>query len=126
MGGRFTSLLKESDEHDALQVAIGIVFNELGMTPEQGTSSLVTRVLNITDRVRGMVRQALHLGVRRSFTITHFHYENIDLQTMSQGFTPGYDDAELDRIEEEVIPPMHDLAASMEDEAVPILKKIGS
>jgi hypothetical protein len=36
------------------------------------------------------------------FAITHSHYENIDLQAMSQGFALGYDDAELDQIEEEV------------------------
>jgi hypothetical protein len=35
---------------------------------------------------------------------------------MSQGFTPGYDDAELDQIEEEVAPLVQVLAASMEED----------
>jgi hypothetical protein len=51
-----------------------------------------------------MARWALHLGVQRRFAIAHSRYENIDLQAMSQGFTPGYDDAEMDQIEEEVAP----------------------
>jgi hypothetical protein len=43
------SLLKESDEHDTLRTAVGLVHGELRMTSEQGTSSLVIRVLNIMD-----------------------------------------------------------------------------
>jgi hypothetical protein len=43
---------------------------------------------------------------------------------MSQGFILRYDDAELDRIKEEVVPLVCDLAASMEDEVIPIPKKI--
>jgi hypothetical protein len=42
--------------------------------------------------------------VQRSFAITRSHYENIDLQVLSQGFAPVYDDAELDLIEEELAP----------------------
>jgi hypothetical protein len=68
----------------------------------------------------------LHLSVQQSFAIARSHYENIDLEMMSQGFAPGYDDTELDRIKEEVVPLAHDLAASMEDEVVPMLKKLGS
>ena len=33
------SLLRESDKHDALRADVGLVFSELGMTSEQGTSS---------------------------------------------------------------------------------------
>jgi hypothetical protein len=55
-----------------------------------------------TNRAYGMARQALHLCV--SFVIVRSHYVNIDLQAMSQGFMPDYDDAELDQIEEELAP----------------------
>ena len=51
-----------------------------------------------------MARGALRFGVYKSFAIAHSHYENIDLATMSQGFTPIYTDAKLDVIEEEVAP----------------------
>jgi hypothetical protein len=51
--------------------------------------------------------------------IAHSHYENIDLAMMSQGFMPGYFDAELEQIEHEVVPLAQDLAANIEDEVIP-------
>jgi hypothetical protein len=75
-------------------------------------------VVNVADRARGMAKRALHLGVQRSFVIGRCHYENIELQAMSQGFAPGYDDAELDQIEEEVAPLVQVLATSMEEDTV--------
>ena len=56
------------------------------------------------DRARDMARGVLCFGVHQSFAIACSHYENIDLATMSQGFTPVYTDAELDDIEKEVPP----------------------
>ena len=56
------------------------------------------------DRECEIVKDALHFGVHRSFAIACSHYENIDLATMSQGFTPVYSDAELEDIEKEVAP----------------------
>ena len=50
------------------------------------------------------MRHALCFNVHRSFAIARSHYENIDLATMSQGFTPVYSDAELEDIEKEVAP----------------------
>jgi hypothetical protein len=104
LGETKTTLLKESDEHDTLRIAVGLVLNDFGMTSEVGTSSFAVQVVDLTDQAGGMAKQALHLGVQRPFTISHSHYENIDLQVMSQGFAPGYDGAELDEIEEEVAP----------------------
>jgi hypothetical protein len=37
--------------------------------------------------------------------IAHSHYENINLAAMSQGFTPGYNDGELEWIEETAAAP---------------------
>ena len=62
---------------------------------------------------------ALCFGVHRSFAIARSHYENIDLATMSQGFAPVYTDVELDNIEKEVSPLVHDLYANIEDEIIP-------
>ena len=53
------------------------------------------------------------------FEIAHSHYENIDLAMMSQGFVPGYSDAELEDIEKEVAPLAQDLSAKIEDEIIP-------
>ena len=66
-----------------------------------------------------MVRDILCFGVHWSFMIAHSHYEHIDLEMMSQGFTPGYSNTELEDIEEEVAPLAHDLSAKIEDEIIP-------
>ena len=39
------SLLKESDEHDALCVTVQLVCDDLELTPEQETSSLVVHAV---------------------------------------------------------------------------------
>ena len=67
-------------------------------------SSYVVHAVWIMDRVREIARDALRFGVHRSFTIAHSHYENIDLETMSQGFMPGYSNTELEDIKKEVAP----------------------
>ena len=68
------------------------------------------------------MRGALRFGINRSFVISRSHYENIDLATMSQGFTPGYSNTELEDIKKEVAPLVLDLSAKIEDEI--ILQKI--
>ena len=100
------TLQKESDEHDNMRVAVQLVCDELELAPEQETSSLVVRTTRITDQACDMVSGALCFGIHRSFAIARSHYENIDLATMSQGFTPVYIDVELDNIEieDEIIP----------------------
>ena len=65
-----------------------------------------------------MVRDALRFGVHRSFVIAHSHYENINLEMMSQGFVPGYFDTKLEDIEKELAPLAQDLSAMMEDEII--------
>ena len=113
------TLQKESDEHYNLHVAVQLVCDELELAPEQEISSLVVHATRIMDQARDMARGALRFGGHRSFVIARSHYENIDLVTMSQGFTPIYTDAELDVIEEEVAPLVHDLSAKIEDEIIP-------
>ena len=39
---------------------------------------------------------------------------------MSQGFTPGYSEAELEEIEELVAPLVQDLSIKIEDEVIPL------
>ena len=65
------------------------------------------------------MRDALCFSVHRSFAIAHSHYENIDLEMISQGFAPVYSDAELEDIEKEVAPLAHDLSGKIEDEIIP-------
>ena len=82
-------------------------------------SSLVVRVTQISDRARALVREALHTGVHCTFTITRSHYIDNDLPVISEGFAPGYTDAELDEIEKEAEPPAWDLAEKFKEEILP-------
>jgi coproporphyrinogen III oxidase-like Fe-S oxidoreductase len=48
--------------------------------------------------VHETTRLALGFGVHQSFVITRSHYVNINLVAMSQGYTPGYIEDQLDEI----------------------------
>ena len=43
------TLLKESDEHDALRVAVQLVYSEVELAPTQETSSLMVHAIQIMD-----------------------------------------------------------------------------
>jgi len=65
----------------------------------------MAHAVEITARVCQLERNALRAGVNQSFTITHSHYgDNIDLETMSHDFTPGYEVHELEEMEVAVAP----------------------
>jgi len=80
-----SQLQLESDDHNALRVAVGLVFDDLGVTPAMETSSLVVQVTQIPDRVRALAREAQYTGVHCAFTIACSHYINIDLPVISEG-----------------------------------------
>jgi len=82
-----------------------LVFNDLGVAPAVETSSLVVWVTQTPDRARTLAREDLYTGVHRVFAIARSHYINIDLSVISEGFTPGYTNTELDEIEKEATPP---------------------
>ena len=82
-------------------------------------SSLTVYVVWIMDQVREMARDTLRFDIHRSFTIIRSHYENIDLEMMSQCFMPGYSNTELEDIEKEVAPLAQDLSAKIKDEIIP-------
>ena len=53
-------LQAESDEHDLLRAAIGVVFDDLEVARSEGTSSLAaSAVVDIMMRVRQLEREAL-------------------------------------------------------------------
>jgi len=78
----------------------------------------MVHAIRIMDWAREIARVALRFGIHRSFMIARSHYENIDLETMSQGFTPGYSDTELEDIKKEVVPLAQDLSTKIEDEII--------
>ena len=97
-----------------------MVCDDLEVAQPEGTSSLATHAVDITARARQLEREALRSGITQAFTITRSHYaDSIDLETMSLGFTPGYEASELDEIEMAVAPLAWDLADRVEDIVLP-------
>ena len=97
-----------------------MVCDDLEVAWPEGTSSLVARAVDVTARVCRLERKALRSGITQAFTITRSHYaDSIDLETMSLGFTPGYEASELDEIEMAVAPLAWDLADRVEDIVFP-------
>ena len=114
------NLQAESDELGILSTTIKVVCDDLEVVRSEGTSLLMARAVEITARVRQLERNALHARINQAFAIAHSHYaDNIDLETMSLGFAPGYEAHELDEIETTVAPLARDLADRIEDIVLP-------
>ena len=80
----------------------------------------MARTVEITAWVRQLKRNALRARVNQSFVIAHSHYrDNINLETMSHGFTPSYEVHELEEMETVVAPLWQDLADRIEDIVLP-------
>ena len=114
------NLQAESDELDILSTTLEVVCDDLEVVRSEGTSSLMAHAIEIMARVRQLERDALRTRVHQPFVIAHSHYgDSIDLETMSLGFTPGYESYELDEIETAVAPLSWDLADKIEDIVLP-------
>jgi len=90
---------------------------------EEGTNSLAARAAGITARVGQLEESAFHAGITQAFTVAHSHYEKeINLEVMSEGFPPTYEDDELDAIEKAVAPLAKSLADSLKEMVLPSRK----
>ena len=95
----------ESDELGILRAALRVVCDDLQVVRSKGTSSLEARAVEIMAWVRQLERNALRAKVIQSFMIAHSHYGDIiDLETLSHGYTPGYEVHELEEMEMAVAP----------------------
>ena len=114
-------LQAESNEHDLLRAAIGVVFDDLEVARPEGTSSLVaSATIDIMARVHQLEREALRSRITQAFAIAHSHYaKSIDLEMMSLSFVPGYEASELDEIEKAVAPIAWNLADKVEEIVLP-------
>ena len=109
-------LQTESDEHDLLQAVVGVVIDALRVAQSEGTSSLVARAVGITARVGQLEEDAFHARITQAFAVTRSHYNReINLEVMSQGFAPIYEDAELDEMEKAVTPLARNLADRLKE-----------
>ena len=114
------ALQAESDEHDLLQAAVGVVLNALNVTEPVETSPLAARAAGITARVGQLEEDAFHARITQAFAVAHSHYDReINLEVMSQGFVPVYEDPELDEIERAVTPLAWNLANRLKEMVLP-------
>ena len=114
------NLQAESDELGILSTALREVCDDLEAVRSKWTSSLTAHAVEITARVRLLKRSALRTGVNQSFMIAHSHYgDNIDLEAISHGYTPGYEVHELEEMETAVAPLSQDLADRIEGIVLP-------
>ena len=82
-----------------------MVIDALRVAQPVETSSLVAHAAGITVRVGQLEEDAFHTGITQAFVVAHSHYDwEINLEVMSQGFMPVYEDAELDEMEKAVAP----------------------
>ena len=100
-----------------------VVYDDLHVAQEEGTSSLTTRATGITARVGQLEEGAFHAGITQAFTVARSHYDReINLEVMSQGFAPGYEDLELDEIDKAVTPIVRNMANRLKDMVLPSRK----
>ena len=93
------------------------------MAQEEGPSSLTTRAAGITARVGQLEESAFRVGITQAFAVARSHYDReINLEVMSQGFAPIYEDAELDEMEKAVTPLARNLADKLKEEVLPSWK----
>ena len=100
-----------------------MVFDDLGVAQLEETSSLTARAASIMARVGQLEEDVFHAGITQAFTIARSHYDReINLEVMSLGFVPGYEDSELDEIEKAVAPLTRNLANRLKDMVLPSRK----
>jgi hypothetical protein len=69
---------------------------------------------------RSLTSEASSRRDAEAFTIVHSHYaETINLEVMSQGYAPGYEDEDLKKMEDDVAPLSRDLANRIADAVLP-------
>ena len=116
-------LRTESDEHDLLQAAVGVVIDALRVAQPVETSSLVAHAAGITVRVDQLEEDAFHAGITQTFAVARSHYDReINLEVMSHGFAPVYEDAKLDEMEKAVAPLARNLVNRLKEEVLPSWK----
>jgi len=100
-----------------------VVIDALRVEQPVETSSLVARVAGITARLGQLEEDAFHTGITQAFAVAHSHYaQEINLEVMSHGFPPVYDDDELDEMEKAVAPLAWNQANRLKEEVLPSLK----
>ena len=97
-----------------------MVFDDLGVARPEETSSLAAHAVDIMALVGQLEENAFHVGITQAFAVARSHYDQeVNLQVMSLGFAPGYENSELDEIEKVVTPIAWNLANRLKDIVLP-------
>jgi hypothetical protein len=115
----------------AMSEAISAFCQVFGLDDVPSGSSPQSRLQALGGHVHGRLREALHHGVRRAFTVLASHYD-VDLERVSEGYClPDEDEAalaEVQRLDAAVAGPSAVLASSFEVEILPLASpsKVGA
>ena len=100
-----------------------MVFDDLGVGRLEEIGSLAARAVDIMAQVRQLVENAFHAKITQAFAVGRSHYDQeINLEAMSLGFMPGYENSELDEIENAVTPIARNLVDRLKDIVLPSRK----
>jgi hypothetical protein len=114
------TLQKETVAYDNKHIAANLVYHDLGVPQPPEMISLAARITLISDRVQELERGALQVCINRTFAIARSYYaESINLEVMTQGYAPGYEDEELEKMEDDVAPLSQDLANKIANVVLP-------
>ena len=93
------------------------------MAQLEETSSLAAHAVDITARVRQLEENAFQARITQAFAVARSHYDQeVNLEVMSLGFAPGYENSELDEIEKAVTPIAWNLANRLKVIVLPLRK----
>jgi len=68
----------ESDEHNLLRAALGVVFDDLEVAWPEGTSSLpASAAVDIMMLAHQLKREALRFGINQAFAIARSHMPTV-------------------------------------------------
>ena len=97
-----------------------MVFDDLGVAWPEETGSLAAGAVDIMARVGQLEENTFHAGITQAFAIARSHYDQeVNLEVMSLGFAPAYENSELDEIEKAVTPIMRNLANRLKGIVLP-------
>ena len=75
----------EIREHDVLKGATRTAYEALEVEGVEPGSSLRSRLIALSSRVRERLRGALHTCIKRALAVVSSHYASINLEAISNG-----------------------------------------
>jgi hypothetical protein len=116
----------EASEHSTPQAIVTSVCDVLGARDSRPGSSLRGHVEALYTRVGERLKDALHIGMKRTLAVVSSHYLGIDLSAVSEGYVVGDDEdearEEIQKLADTAEGPRDALASLFESEvALPTL-----